>query len=254
LIARARKRFDSYVQLHRQAREQIDEGVRVAFSFAIVPMFPGIAPLTIQELGASLSQCRLRATGTEFPRGNLKSLHEGFFYDHPNVEIYFEANTHRLLFYAEEIEPFKLNRRRRRRRQEVSPQAEELVVRTNEILALVILWLGYSKVFYRSVGFDGSLKIEVGLSRIQGQQFIIPIDLMWGETIDFSPRLDDDLRFSMETSALEISQNSLDIAKHIYRTLCFACGWEDAFSDSDEVVDQQIDKALEYLGWQRENP
>jgi len=242
LIGRAQKRFDARFYLHYP--KDISKSLIPTFSIAVVPMFPGLNPLTIQELQTILSECRLSAGGAEIPRGNLKSQHESFFYEHPRmlhsrVLSYLEVNIHRLLFYAEVVNLYVIEGAER-----------DHGVRVDLILATIIPYLWYSNRFYRSIGYDGSLKIEVGLDRMQGKQFVIPVKSESGEYIEFAPMLDDSAKLSRETSAYELNQGYTDIVKDIFRNICFACGWKDAYSVDDEFIDRQIDKALSTWGGQ----
>lgn len=235
LIKRARDRFDAHVRLHY--RKHINAGVGrdidATFSFAIVPSFPGISPLAIGDLQNALSTCRIRARHETFPMGTPLSQHECFFFDNPRLIdfSYFEANIHRLLFYTQEVGRI---------------ETPGVIIYTTHILAWILFYLEYSRKFYEYVGYEGSLRIEVGLDRIKErriQVFSVPYFT--------SPMLDEAFNFHRETFALALDQQRDDVAKELYRTLCFACGWSAAFAADDALLERHLNEAYRYLGWKR---
>lgn len=249
LIDRSQKRFETHTKLHYSSSKSIVGNIDVTFKLLVSPRFLGLYPIRIVELENALISSKTVARGIEFPSGAIQSQHEGYYFLNPRGVIfsYLEANIHRFIYYAQEMGEVNLGSNKESKG---GYKPQDVVVFSTWILAQIIFYLRYSQKFYQNIGYNGSLLIQVELERIRGRQFYIPKNHGATGYYRTSPQLDDSFCLSREIFTNKLYLNLWSLVKDIYRNICFACGWRDAFSVNDKFIDGNIDEALKYLMWQ----
>jgi len=237
LLLRAEKRFSAHAQLTKQPEEPV-EGLP-QLTVAAVPQYPGAWTADMEVMRVVAKDKRIAARGKWFPDGAFASQARGFYFLRPRLlrPSYLELDAEGLVFYREVLEPDVL-----------SEESGQSYLNLPYVFAWVIFYLRYFAVAFRALGFNGTLSLFVEVDGVGGRRISAP----WSQDADVAlcpPRLDDEIKLSVETNVAELSDERLARLCHLYRDLALASGCREAYEIGDDGVKAWVTRSCKYLGW-----
>lgn len=236
LIDRSRRRFEMFRS--KQAKGPADE-LRLKkaprLELSIGPRFP-VRPVCEQaRLATILENCRIPWSGTTFPYSNARLIyhHESAIFlpppDAHNQVGFVEANIWGPLFYGIEIHV-------------EMPQKDEQTkgIHSNQLAANLLLWMEHAKRMISSIGYEGSLLVDVRLSDINNIPWFYP---------EGCSELDTEFSFTVATTADVVRERRDEVVKQMLEDISFGANL-DVYRDDSKWAESLLRNAYRYALWQ----
>ena len=234
LIERARSRFDAFVATRYAELGGRPAGIGARFDLTVIRRFPADQVSNQSEILSILQEVRIPWRQVGFPRTTqgFVSQHESGLVLRPgsNFSI-LEANVWGMAFYASEIE-----------RVEDSYSGIHLY----SFLGNLLVFLRHAREIAERVGLAGPLLIQMRLEGIRGVPWIYAEN-----NLPFqgpNSLLDNDVLFSLSTSAEDLQTRTDTVAIQILDQVFFAMNWADLVGDREKLR-QLIRDGYRYNLW-----
>lgn len=257
LIARAKARFDTHVKQSYATYQNVIGDIDITLWLAVVPTFPKIASSDVTLLDRAVHNVHMRARDNIFPLGEPNAQLDGFYFPDPRGTnfAYLEVDTHGLVFYSQELGYItdEASRKLNAANSTYTLMPSDIYIYSSWVIAWIVFYLKYANRIYKDIGYDGSLTVRVGLERIRDRRLRIPRNKRGDRFETGVPLLDENMSVEKTLSTLEIESDLISTCKDLFKAITFACGWKNAYSADEEFINFQIDQALDYLMWNRQD-
>ena len=235
LVARARRRFETFAERRYNELGRNPRGLTSHFSLCVVPRFPSRLLCSQADLRSILKDVHLEWRQVGFPRASVgfASQHESELVLRPGSAFsLLEANCWGLLFYATEL----------------GEENETYQgIHVNRFVGNLLVFLRHAREMMKRLGYHGQLMYEVRLQRILGEKwidFVGPNPAVDGPASE----LDDEVTFSIFTSSDELFDRTDAVARDLLRFLFFSTNWPERAQD-DRCLVEAIRRGYTFNMW-----
>lgn len=238
LIARARKRFSTYLETKHTDTSGNKTTTGPLLELWIIPRFPTKTLLPQEDLQKLVQGRFMNWHGGIFPdftRNQFTSQHESVIVLDAAVarNAYFELNAWGLTFYGLELGTI---------------HADSDGIHSPEFAGFVLLFLSHASEMYKNLGYSGPLLLDVKLSSFLNVPLLHP--MRGGLGIGSTSPLDDELELSTETTTQQLFENIDTIAMDLYRRIYFALNWPKLVETSKDQ-ENLLTWAYQFNSWKR---
>jgi schlafen family protein len=239
LIERARKRFQTYIKRKHTDASGNKTKTGPIFELFVVPRFP-TRPLCAQEALRDLIQSNcISWRNTLFPditKNQFTVQNESVLVlDSAKTRTsIFEVNVWGLMFYGGELR---------------TDFHQSEGIHPYDLAGGLLLYLLHATKILSAMGYSGNVLISASLDSILGVPLLQEIYGTFGVTSFAGSELDDDVTFSMEATAQELTEKSDGVTLELLRRIFFSMGWAGAVS-SQQNAENLLRKAYAFNLWQ----
>ena len=240
LTERAKKRFDTYIGQKHTDLSGNRTKIGPLLEFGIVPRFPSQQVCQHESLSQHIFNNYLTWRGVIFPdftrRQILLQDESAIVLDAVVRTSFFEASVWGALFYAVELDT-----------DHGPTKARMEGIHTYQVVGYILLFVRHAAKILRAIGYSGPLLIEVALGSILGVPWL---RAAYGVLMQSDVRsvLDDDVGFSIRTTAEELLRRSDGIAVEIVRRVFLSVNWP-GMVDSAQECERLIRSGYEFNSW-----
>lgn len=234
LIARAKKRFNTYLDHKYKDRSGQRTDVGPMFEFSLVPRFPSRQLRAQSDLNDCINRTLMVWKGIHFPfsHGDILSQHESAIVLDPTKDTsIFEVNVWGMLYYAATIRGAVGN----------IPG-----ISMPRFVGLVLLFIQHASRMLAQLGYSGPVTIESVIGPVLGIPWLYNLE-GW-DASEAGSVLDDYVEFPIHTSSSALADKPDAVAMEILRPAFYSVNWPKLIENyGPETV---VKTGYEYNRWQ----
>jgi hypothetical protein len=252
-INRAKRRFATHAGSYNSQGTKIGNLDLFIWS-SIIPLYPVHDSFALLNIEKAIGKAKINIPFNNYPYGIFRSQNNGFYCINPSriSFSYLELDSLGLIFNAEELGHVDNNKDTRPSEiNKTQPKPEEVYIYDIWLMESVLKILIYAQSIYKLIGYTGLVLARFGLENIWKRKLRITHKEYLHSNIVKSSILDDCMSVDKIFSSTELNSKLIPILIGIYKDLTFACGWEIAYSISEQSLNSQVDEALKRINKNR---
>ena len=233
LLARARRRFDTYATRARTDRNGNKRRLGACLELCVVPRFPA---RPVCEHGRLFTEWAVPWRGVYFPTfsNGLVSQHESAIILRATGELsIFEANVWGMLYYGTEIE---------------GDHNGTSGIHLYQFVGYVLVFIHHACKMLQALGYSGPILIETALASILRVQWLYSQRWVAGVSAIPGSELDNDVRFSITMTSEALLEKPDRVAMDVLRYIFLSVNWPDLV-DTPQKLEDLVRSGYTYNSW-----